>query len=30
MKFHCPEIAFARYVPDLQRKMKRVERKIGG
>ena len=30
MKFHCPEIAFAPYVPDLQRKMKRVERKIGG
>lgn len=30
MKFHCPEIAFARYVPDFQRKMKRVERKIGG
>jgi len=30
MKFHCPEIAFAPYVPDFQRKMKRVERKIGG
>lgn len=30
MKFHCPEIEFAPYVPDFQRKMKRVERKIGG
>ena len=30
MKFHCPEIAFAPYVPDFHRKMKRVERKIGG
>ena len=30
IKFHCPEIAFAPYVPDFQRKMKRVERKIGG
>ena len=30
MKFHCPEIAFAPYVPDFQRKMKRVERKIWG
>ena len=30
MKFHCPEITFAPYVPDFQRKMKRVERKIGG
>ena len=30
MKFHCPEIAFAPYVPDPRRKMKRVERKIGG
>lgn len=30
MKFHCPEIAFAPYVPDYHRKMKRVERKIGG
>lgn len=30
MKFHCPEIAFSPYVPDFQRKMKRVERKIGG
>ena len=30
MKFHCPEIAFAPYVPDFQRKMKRVERKIEG
>ena len=29
MKFHCPEITFAPYVPDFQRKMKRVERKIG-
>lgn len=30
MQFHCPEIAFAPYVPDFHRKMKRVERKIGG
>ena len=30
MKFHCPEIEFAPYVPDYHRKMKRVERKIGG
>ena len=30
MKFHCPEIAFSPYVPDFHRKMKRVERKIGG
>ena len=30
MKFHCPEITFAPYVSDFQRKMKRVERKIGG
>ena len=30
MEFHCPEIAFAPYVPDFHRKMKRVERKIGG
>ena len=30
MKFHCPEIAFAPYVPDFHRKMKRVERKIWG
>lgn len=30
MEFHCPEIAFSPYVPDFQRKMKRVERKIGG
>ena len=30
MKFHCPEIAFAPYVPDPRRKMKRVERKIEG
>lgn len=30
MKFHCPEIAFAPYVPEPRRKMKRVERKIGG
>ena len=30
MKFHCPEIAFAPYVPELRRKMKRVERKFGG
>ena len=30
MEFHCPEIAFSPYVPDFHRKMKRVERKIGG
>lgn len=30
MKFLCPEIEFAPYVPDFHRKMKRVERKIGG
>lgn len=30
MKFLCPEIEFAPYVPDYHRKMKRVERKIGG
>jgi probable adenylate-forming enzyme len=30
MKFHCPEIAFAPYVPEPRRKMKRVERKFGG
>ena len=30
MEFHCPEIEFAPYVPDYHRKMKRVERKIGG
>lgn len=30
MKFHCPELAFAPYIPDPRRKMKRVERKIEG